>query len=170
MVEKLIRPIWDDDMRHELAQIVGEAVNKWCDDETPLDDCVESAHRILDWHSNDNGYELAKEFEDDGFSPDADLVEILDGVSYDKGNIVQEHIKMWVINNNLTLDLTEGQKVVTKIYRKGEVECEIVKLYPETMQYGVWYDGQGSARGLGHTIIGAENILSVLTEINNSNQ
>lgn len=156
------RPTWNDEMVKELAQIVGKQVNEWCSDETPLEDCIETAEKILQWHSNDNGYELAKEFEDEGFSPDSELVEILDSVSYDRSKVQETFIKKWVIENSLKLELVEGQKVIAKLVRKGEVEGEIVKLYPETMQYGFWYDGQGSAKGKGHTYVNFENIVSVL--------
>lgn len=156
------RPTWNDEMVKELAQIVGKQVNEWCNDETSLEDCIETAEKILKWHSNDNGYELAKEFEDEGFSPDSELVEILDSVSYDRSKVQETFIKKWVTKNNLKLELTEGQKVIANLVRKGEVEGEIVKLYPETMQYGFWYDGQGSAKGKGHTYVNFENIVSVL--------
>jgi hypothetical protein len=70
------RPTWNDEMVKELAQIVGKQVNEWCNDETPLEDCIETAEKVLKWHSNDNGYELAKEFEDEGFSSDSELVTV----------------------------------------------------------------------------------------------
>jgi hypothetical protein len=156
------RPTWNDEMVKELAQIVGKQVNEWCNDETPLEDCFETAEKILKWHSNDDGYELAKEFEDEGFSPDSELVEILDSVSYDRSKVQESFIKKWVAENNLKLELTEGQKVIAKLVRKGEVEGEIVKLYPETMQYGFWHEGQGCDKGKGHTYVNFENVVSVL--------
>lgn len=158
----ITRPTWNDEMVKELAKIVGKQVNEWCNNETPLEDCIETAEKVLQWHSNDNGYDLAKEFEDEGFSPDSELVEILDRVSYDRSKVQESFIKKWVADNNLKLELVEGQKVIAKLVRKGEVEGEIVKLYPETMQYGFWYEGQGSVKGQGHTYVNFENIASVL--------
>ena len=164
MTEKLTisRPTWNDEMKKELAQIVGKQVNEWCNNETPLDDCIETSEKILQWHSNDNGYELAKEFEDEGFSPDSEQVGILDSISYNRSKVQETFIKKWVADNNLKLELVEGQKVIAKLVRKGEVEGEIVKLYPETMQYGFWYDGHGSEKGRGHTYVNFENIVDVL--------
>lgn len=156
------RPTWNDEMVKELAQIVGKQVNEWCRDETLLEDCIEIAEKIIQWHGNDNGYELAKEFEDEGFSPDSELVEILDSVSYHKTEVQETFIKKWVAENNLKLELIEGQKVIAKLIRKGEVEGEIVKLYPETMHYGFWHTGQGCEKGKGHTYVNFENIVSVL--------
>lgn len=54
------RPTWNDEMVKELAQIVGKQVNEWCNDETPLEDCIEIAEKILKWHSNDDGFEKQK--------------------------------------------------------------------------------------------------------------
>jgi len=156
------RPAWNDEMVIELAKIVGKQVNEWCNNETPLEDCVEAAEKILQWHSNDNGYELAKDFEDEGFSTDSELVEILDSVSYDRSKVQETFIKKWVAENNLKLELVEGQKVIAKLVRKGEVEGEVVKLYPETMQYGFWHETQGCEKGKGHTYVNFENVLSVL--------
>lgn len=41
------RPTWNDEMVKELSKIVGKQVNEWCDDETPLEDCIETAEEIL---------------------------------------------------------------------------------------------------------------------------
>lgn len=158
----ITRPTWNDEMVKELAQIVGKQVNEWCNDETPLEDCIETAEKVLQWHSNDDGYAIAKEFEYEGFSPDSELIVILDYVYYDRNKIQETFIKKWVADNNLKLELVEGQKVVAKLVRRGEVEGEIVKLYPETMQYGFWYEGQCSVKGQGHTYVNFENILIVL--------
>src|SRR5690606_24314515 len=144
------RPTWNDEMVKELAQIVGKQVNEWCNDETPLEDCIEIAEKILKWHSNDNGYELAKEFEDEGFSPDSELVEILDSVSYDRRKVEESFIKKCVGENYLTLKFVEGQKLIAKLGGKGEVEVEIVKLYAETRPYGFWQERQRSEKGKGH--------------------
>ena len=104
------RPTWNDEMVKELAKIVGKQVNEWCNDEIPLEDCIEDAEEILKWHSNDNGYGISKEFEDKGFSPDSELVEILDSVSYERIKVREKFIKKWVAENNLKLELVEGQK------------------------------------------------------------
>lgn len=158
----ITRPTWNDEMLKELAQIVGKQVNEWCNDETPLEDCIKAAEKVLQWHSNDNGYEIAKEFEDEGFSPDSELVEILDIVSYHRSKVQETFIKKWVAKNNLKLHLVKGQKVIAKLIGKGEVKGEIVKLYPETMQYGFWYEAQGYEKGKYHICVNSENIINVL--------
>ena len=163
-MEKMLslnRPTWSTEMNKELAEIVGKLVNDWCNNETPLNDCIEVAEKILVWHKNDDGYALAKEFEDEGFVSDSELVDVLDSVAYDTSRVEEKFIKKWVSENNLKLELVEGQKVKAKLVFKGEVEGEIVKLYPETMQYGVWHEGHSSPKGKGHTIINFENVKAI---------
>jgi hypothetical protein len=166
MKTDLKRPFWNDEIVNDLAQIVGKKVFDWCNadgsDDTELEDCVISARKILKYHSNDNGYELAKEFEDEGFNPDAELVEILDFISHDKHDIQSKHIKNWVKENDLKLDLEVGQKVIAKLQRIGEVECEVMSLYPDHFQYGLWNEKLGYIKGKGHRIVDAENIVSVI--------
>ena len=120
------RPIWNDEMNKELAQIVGKKVNEWCNDKTPLEECIEASEKILQWHSYDNGFELAKEFDDVGFSADSELVEILEGVYYEGSRVRENFTKKWVSENHLKLEFVEGQKVVAKLVRKGKVEGEII--------------------------------------------
>jgi len=156
------RPTWGEEMKKDLAKIVGKLVNEWCQNETSLEECIESSEKVLEYNSNDNGYELAKEFEDEGFSPDSELVEILDCVSYEKSKVQEAFIKKWVADNNLKLELSIGQRVVANFVRKGQFECEIVKLYPETMQYGLWYESIGYEKGKGHAIVNFESIVSII--------
>jgi len=158
----IARPTWNDEMVKELAKIVGPKVNEWCNHETPLEDCIETAEKVLKLHSNDNGYELAKAFEDEGFSPDSELVEILDSVSYDRSKVQESFIKKWVTENNLKLELVEGQKVIARLFHRADVEGEIVKLYPETMRYGFWYADTVFAKGRGHICLNCENVVSVI--------
>jgi hypothetical protein len=140
------RPKWNDEIKKELAKRVGKIVCDWADDGTDLQDCIDYSQEILEYNSNDNGYELAKEFEEKGFSPDAYLVDSLDDVGYIKDSVIKDCIKKWVVDNSLKLDLKIGQIVTAEIRRKGKIQCEIVKLYPETMQYGLWYEDSGCER------------------------
>lgn len=153
------RPIWNDEIRKEFAKVIGKDVNEWCNDETPLEECIESAENVLQFHSDDDGYEMAKEFEDEGFYPDAQLVEILEFASYKKHEIKEKFVKKWVTENNLKLDMEVGSKVVVNTSQHGKVECEIVKLYPETLQYGVWHEKMGRKKEDGHLIVNSENII-----------
>lgn len=151
------RPSWNNEMLEELAQIVGKMVNGWCDNETELEDCINTAKKILK-HNSDDGYELAKDFESEGFSPDSELVEILNYVSYEKNTIINNCIRKWVVDNSLKLEFVVGQNVIVKLNYKGDKVCEIMKLIPEEMKYGIWYDGIGYQKGKGCIIVNSENV------------
>lgn len=156
---KTERPKWDDQMTMELAVQVGEIVNQWCEDSESLEECVEAASKILKYHSSDDGYQLAKAFEDYGFDADPNLVNTLDDVFFKKQSILKKHIKQWVVQNNLVLEFGLGEIVrVKKNSIPSDTECDVVKLYPETMQYGIWYEGHSSEKGTGHRIINSEDV------------
>ena len=159
------RPTWNNEMKKELAKFTGEILNKWCNNETDLEDCIEYAEKVLKWNSNEDGYTLAKEFDDEGFSPDSQLVEELDSVSYETDKILKKYINKWVQENNLQLVYKIDDKVLAKIAGKGGIECEVMRLYPETMQYGLWYESIGDAKGNRHSIVNSENVLGYISSM-----
>jgi hypothetical protein len=156
------RPKWNDEMTKELAKIVGKKVNEWCQNESDLESCIESCERILKWCRNDNGYEIAKEFDNDGFVPDSELVDILDSVSYYSHGVMENAVKKWVSENDLKLKYSIGQNCVSKLIGLGDVECEIIELYPNTLQYGVWHKSLPYARGKGHRIVNEEDVINLI--------
>lgn len=159
---KCVRPTWNDEMTKELAQIVGKEVNEWCNNENDLEDCIETSFKILRWSRNLNGYEIAKEFEDEGFSPDSDLVDILDSVSYESHRITEKAVKKWVTENNLKLKYEVGKNVLAKLVRMGNVECEIVDIYPETLQYVLWNASMNQTKGKGGRIVNEEDVINLI--------
>lgn len=159
---KSVRPTWNDEMTKELAQVVGEQLNEWCNNETDLEDCIETSEHILSWCRNDNGYEIARRFEDEGFSPDAELVDILDSVSMECYSITEKAVKKWVAENNLKLKYEIGQNVLAKLVRMGDVECEIVAVYPDKLQYGLWNQSMHDVKGKGHRVVNEEDIINLI--------
>lgn len=157
MEAKLEKPNWNDDMAKELADIVGKMLIEW-DSSLDLEECVEDAYDILEYYYNEDGYNLAKEFEDKGYDSDSNLVDILDGVSYEKHNIKKKYLEQWVSDNSVKLDYEIGDIVECNLIKHGKVECEVVKLYPETAEYGLWFDGLGYEKGKGHRIVSFEKI------------
>ena len=157
METKLERPNWNDDMTKELADIVVEMLIEWYST-LDLEDCVEDAYDILVYYYNEDGYNLAREFEDKGYDSDSNLVDILDGVSHEKYNIGKKYLEQWVSDNNVKLDYEIGDIVVCNFIKHGEVECEVVKLYPESAEYGLWFDGLGYERDKGHRIVSFDKI------------
>ena len=134
------RPKWNEEMLDELSLKVGTIINNWCNNETPLEDCIESAKKVLKYNLNEDGYVLAKEFEDEGFGSDSQLVEELEDVFYIKDSILSKNIEKWVADNNIKLTLSTNDIVLVKDKGK-EVEAKIVELLSNKCQYGVWWDG-----------------------------
>ena len=151
------RPVYNDAMAVLLAEKVGGIVFKWCEKETPLEDCIESAKKVLRFGSNDDGYELAKSFEDEGYAPNADLVELLDGVWYEKSQILSDAIKAWVVEDIIQPELTVGAKVKATIGGKL-VDGEIVVVDIDRAQYGVWVASEGKEKGKHHYCVDYEKV------------
>lgn len=166
------RPVWDDKIRKELAEIVGGEVYMWDGGQLDsLEQCIGYIYELLEYHSNGDGYELARELENDcNFSPDSRLVDILDGAQYEKHTLIAKAVEKWVKEYALTLDLEVGQKVRAEVSRRGQFEFEIVKLYPKTMQYGLWNESLGYSKGAGYTIVDAEKVTSLTTHIGDSHE
>lgn len=164
------RPVWGDKIRKELAEIVGLEIYRWniTPDPSP-EECVESIYKVLKYHPNADGYRLARELENDNcfITPDTELVDILDRVQYKKYELINKAVKEWMKEYALTLDFEVGQKVLATVNRRGKVEkleFEIVKLYPETMQYGVRNESLGYG-GVGHIIVDSEKVTALTTHI-----
>jgi hypothetical protein len=153
------RPAWDKNMLQKLASIVGSQVNEWCDNDTPLEECILESKRILEYSSNSDGYELARKFEDATFMPDTELVNILDNVSFYRHSITQDFIETWVIENDLKLKHKIGDiiPVFSKKYNKV-IDYEIIKLIENRYQYGVWFEECNIKKGEGCRYIDAEEL------------
>ena len=167
--EKTIeRPTWNDEMLEELSENFAQKILKWSKTQDEQDwwtykECLDACRKVFEYSFvDDNGYQLAKEFENEGFMPNLEFVDILDGVSSEVYQIKQKHIKKWVEMNDIQLNFKKGQKVIAKIRAKGEIECEIMDEYPEKAQYVVWFEGLGYIRGKGGRIINQEDIIKVV--------
>lgn len=157
------RPTWNDEMKEELAKYAGDLVYRWCNAETSLEDCIEDSRKILRWHSNDDGFQLSKEFEREGYSADPELVDKLDNVSYHKYRILEDHIKKWVKESEIVLPLSLETKVTISLEYKPWIG-EITKLYPDKAMYGVWVEGKSGPKGTSHYVIESENCIPELLQ------
>lgn len=157
---KIERPTFDESMVAELAESVGVILMDH-HDYNNLAQCIEDAKSVLEWNWNDDGYELAKEFENKGYKGSTSLVDDLDCISPNAGDILKKAIEKWVKESDIKLELNIGQLVVFDAYRKNNEEGEIVKLYPETAQYGVWCESLNRPKGKSHLRVNFEKIKSV---------
>ena len=153
------RPRWDNSMVEELAKTFGHRINEWCNDETPIERCINAAAEVLQW--NEDGFGYAKGLEKEGFSPDAELVSILEDVDHEKSIIVERAVVEWAKELPAdTLKYKDGDKVMAHLYGYGEVECDVVMVNPLTAEYGVWMSLLPYQRGRGYRIIGFEHVIS----------
>ncbi len=169
------RPVWGDKIRKELAEIVGGEIRMWDGGLVDsLERCIGYIYKLLERHPNEDGYRLARALEcDEGFTPDTELVDILDGVQYKKYELIGKAVKEWVKKYALTLDFEVGQKVLATVNRRGKVETsefEVVKLYPETMQYGLWNESLGYSEREGCLLVEFERVTALTTHIGDSHE
>ena len=86
------------------------------------------------------------------------MVDDLDCVSSNAGDILKKSIKNWVKENDIQLELSVGSLIVFDARRKNNEDGEIVKLYPETAQYGVWCESLNQPKGKTHYVVNFEKI------------
>lgn len=159
------RPSFNDSVRKRLAHLVATdletiIINK------DIEEIEQDCYDIIDagYVATENGYELAKRFEDDcRYRPDLELVETLDNVSGHYDDVLKQQYKEWVLAYAVQLEHPIGTKVIVDLYKKNNAEGEITKHYPETAQYGVWVSEMGEeSKGKRHYIIHCEKIKQVL--------
>jgi len=144
------------EIKQKLAEVIGQKVFEWCNEETPLEDCIITSEKILEQSYNEDGYQLAKYFEDDGFGSDSELVGILDSIWWERDKILNEHIKKWVKEDNIQPQLNIGDKVKYK-RRKEEVIAEIARIDKDVAQYLTYIEGIGQIKGKSGHIINFED-------------
>lgn len=127
---------------------------EWLDGETSGSNLADLTRAL---ESGDlDGYDIAESLKRKGYSPNAELVEILDDALYQKGESHREEVEEWVRANDLKLDLAIGAKV--EIVHRGQKHVgEIGGLHEKTAEYVV------TIRALGHAprcglILGFEKV------------
>jgi hypothetical protein len=88
-------------------------------------------HHLPEW----NGYAMAKELEGDGWSPDADLVAILNECSAYAIGALRIEIIRWVKTNGLVPLFTVGDLVWVAIKGEPSMEGSVAEVQPETLEY-----------------------------------
>lgn len=156
--------------RHEEAitkravEMLLPEVRNWLGDEADeriLTDLIDAAK-----YGNDEGYELARSLERRGYSPDAELVEILDSMTLCRYEAHKKAVAAWVRAHDLRLDLAIGSPVSLVVSGKNQVG-EIRDLRPETAEYVVFIESLGHVRsGVGPqgVIVGFEGVAAVVTK------
>jgi len=108
-------------------------------------------------HGLSDGYEAARSLDRDGWSPDARLVEILDGFSYVEHAAHRKAVKAWVVESGefLKPQFEVGQQVSFKRnFGRETVTGKIVSIDMESATYTVEKPGDGITKN-GCTTIGS---------------
>lgn len=162
---KSTRPTFNDTILDELSEEIAKSVHEWNNDvNEPFESTLEAVKDILSSASarNENGYDLAKRFEDKGFEPDPQLVEILDYVSYAEMQILDKYIQKWVIEDEIKPELPIESKILVKgnFFNPAMLEGIITGYREKTAEYLVCIPSKGQTiDGKTRSIIKYENAI-----------
>lgn len=136
-----------------LPRVVGWLGKEATDREKIESDLVES----LQYSHGFDGYQVAKNLERDCYwSPDSELVDILDGAHHEAYQAAKDLAKDWVSRSGLTCDLAVGTPVIIdQVYPDKNVPGVIGGIYPETAEYVVTCKGDKPGCGV---VVGAERV------------
>ena len=125
-------------------------------------DAVESgiATLVKELRFHDDGFELAKAVERDWWNVDAEVVEILDGLSETADNILREAVKYWVSEFDVMPVFSPGTRVTWKQNGKqvaGVICAHEIQFYYAQAFYKIREDGRKyPGNGDGGTIVAYE--------------
>jgi hypothetical protein len=135
------RPKWNDELQKKFVKEVADKVFKWCDEKPEYDVLLEDTGEILNFYRSEDGYELAKAYEDKEYNADSGLVETLDGVWFDKDLILNDVVKEWVSQNNIKPEHSIGDIVRFKLDSKDE-SGKIIRIIEGSAKYVIHVDGK----------------------------
>jgi len=139
----------------EAAKEYVKKLEHWNEDEDRLEESLIGA-----FNSDLDTFAIAKRLDYDGFDIDEQKYDDLSEAYHIVNEIAKRVLKQWVIDEGIKLELPIGSIITAKNIENKE--CEIVKVYPETAEYGVWWEGHRAVKGKGHRIIKCEDVTSVL--------
>ncbi len=136
------RPRFNDEIRSLLAKEIGKEIFEWCNEDVSLNECISDCEEIFKYNINDNGYELAKKFEDKGYSPDTELVDLLDQIWSSKDDLIRTAVEKWVIEDKIEPPYGMGTNVIVQ-YGHKKVEGTITEIKHKTAEYHVAIPSEG---------------------------
>lgn len=139
MTEQRIRPRFSrKDLNRAIAEELYPEITAWLKDDN--DDKEWSITQLVGALSYaDDGYEVAKRLEDEGWAPDAELVDILSNARDLRYTIAQKKEEEWVSSNGFKPLYAENEIVKIdspKSRRHGDIGV-ISIVYPKTLKYAV---------------------------------
>lgn len=131
------RPIFNDDMLRKLAIFTADILDGVDSDD---EEEMETISEILKRHKHDDGYELAKQFDDEGYNIDVSIVCDLDRVSDYARELVRDAIKEWVISDDIKPKIAVGTRVKLNYPIKGASDGTISGLIEKEAKYMIHLD------------------------------
>lgn len=106
--------------------------------------------KVFSFYGDEDGYELAKEFDSRGWETNRELVDLLDNVFWTKRNIYNTLISEWVTKFDIKPTLALGTRVSIenpRVQQYGKmVEGEIIDVSLDRAQYTIYCESQGHVR------------------------
>jgi hypothetical protein len=115
---------------------LAEEICSWLNEEESEDEIfnyLKNKFTVNDFRI-ENGYELCKEMDSDGYEPDEDLVEIMSSSSYLVYKAFEQAQKDWVVKCEIIPALNIGEEVEIK-YEGSFHKAKINEIKKETAQY-----------------------------------
>lgn len=156
------RPTDKDVLPRDLAKTITNDVVKWLNEKESsnqeIEDMLTEVIDDLGYHCD--GYEFAKELEEKHyFSPDANLVDILDCVYSNLNEAKNALIETWVKENNINPKLNVGDIVnveIAKSFHKKIYSGKIIKINEKHATYTICISE------LGHVEFGCGTLGSIV--------
>lgn len=96
----------DPRILNSVAYAISHEIQKWAYNLT-VEDIQQDL--LIAIQENEDGYQIAKELENLGYSPDSDLVEILSKVSVTKNKVYNQLCREWLIDNQIQEPKINGE-------------------------------------------------------------
>ena len=139
----------DDDVIAQAAEKLADELMRWANETENRAGYVEDARKVIGKCTYHNSYELAKDLEFKGYTPDTELVEILEGASLHLYVSHRKAVAAWVQAEGITSPVCIGDTV--SFERRGKrIAGEVTRIEEHTAQVIVCCPDFGHVReGLG---------------------
>jgi hypothetical protein len=142
VVEKAFEAFWPkiwQDLKN-VDDVTEDSQQEWKD----------SAWKVLGRTYHEDGYELAKEFEDENWEVDSEFVEMIDGWGHELYTAHKKAVAEWVEANKITPKLAAGTKVKVNVHHirtgKDIHDGEIIQIDTGRGQYHVFVESLNHIR------------------------
>lgn len=136
---RVLRPAATD-LVEDFKRATGEKVDE--------EDAIHSVSEAIRY--DDDGYDVCRNLDNDGWDCDAQMVEIMDNAGFYKSRYHDGLVAEWVKDNNIAPPFPLGTKVRFTRGMKGPLVGEIIRIDSEKAQYLVFCADQGHVReGIG---------------------